>query len=141
MLLGISFPQRRCLAPHLPSVITFLNNKQSALKPAFAKVITLAIAGSLALMAVAGCASTSSTRGRTRSVTAITWAVLITGTAHEPPDADRWRTAGGACVLRWRARTVTDGPGGKSSSASVTIADDQLFSVVALTPRRTNGAV
>jgi len=98
--------------------LTF-GHKQSALKPALAKVVTLAIAGGLALVAVAGCASTSSTRGLSPPGDGDRVAVLITGTAHEPhPMLTAGALQGGAYCGGEHERH-RDGPGGKSSSELV----------------------
>ncbi len=105
-----------------------------------AKVVTLATAGSLALAAVAGCAPASNSAAQSPPSEGDRVAVLITGTAHEPRPM---LTARALQEVRTAADStnVTDGPGGKSSSALITTADDQFFPVVALTPRRANGAV
>lgn len=95
----------------------------------------LAITGSLALAAVAGCTPALNPPGAGDRV-----AVLITGTAHEPRPM---LTARALQELRTAAGStnVTDGPGGKSSSVSITTADDQSVPIVTLTPRRANGTV
>ncbi|MDQ3222864.1 MAG: OmpA family protein [Gemmatimonadota bacterium] len=105
-----------------------------------AKVVTLAAGGSLALAAVAGCAPVSNSAAQNPPSEGDRVAVLITGTAHEPRPM---LTARALQEVRTAADStnVTNGPSGKSSSVLVTTADDQLFPVVALTPRRANGAV
>ena len=129
-------PQRHRAGPaaSLPAALA------SLLKPILAKVVTLAIAGSLALAAVAGCASASNSPAPSPPGDGDRVAVLITGTAHEPRPM---LTARALQEVRTAADStnVTDGPGGKSSSALITTADDQFFPVMALTPRRANGAV
>jgi len=113
--------------------LTF-GHKQSALKPALAKVVTLAIAGGLALVAVAGCASTSSTRGLSPPGDGDRVAVLITGTAHEPrpmlplAPCKEARTAAESTNVTETARAA------RAAASWSTTADDQLFPVVALTP-------
>lgn len=93
------------------------------------------LAGSLVLVAAASCTSALNVHGDGDHV-----ALLVTGTAHEPRPM---LTTRALQELRDAANStnVTDGPGGKSSSASITTADDQFLPAVSLTPRRANGAV
>jgi len=113
--------------------------------PAVGARAVLVLAASLVLAAAAGCAPALNSPAP-NSLPAHSpgagdhVAVLVTGTAHEPRPM---LTARARQELRTAADStnVTDGPGGKGSSVSITTADGQFFPIVPLTPRRANGAV
>ncbi|MGH3915432.1 MAG: OmpA family protein [Pseudonocardiaceae bacterium] len=102
------------------------------------RIATVALAGSLLLAPLAGCAASSglpvSTNGGDRVV------VLATGTVHEPRPM---LTDRALAELRAAANStnVSDGPAGVGSVALVSTADGRFSPPLALTPRRANGAV